>query len=500
MSDTLAPDVRRTRRENAEHGFLASRVLTDSLQAVLVDLIELANQGKQAHWNLVGPNFRDLHLQLDEVIDATREFSDEIAERMRALHATPDGRSQVVAETHDARAVPGWRGAHHRHGRHGHRSLGRRGRDLPSGARRRGRRRPDERRPAALHHPEAGAVRLDDQRRAPQADCRLGRREVAHTRRVQPLLRVETSPLVGERRVIALELLTGREKARFDTDPHPERFLTGRMLLRELAAGFTAEPLESITITASLPGVRAAARSPHRRGQRAVREPLARRRPDASPRCSKARRSGSTSSHATRPPSAWPRSGRWRAATDLAHWTRVEAVLKADGRGLRVDPREVVVDGRPGNARRHADTTCRRSTTPRTSISRRGAPLGQSRHRGGEQPRVEQRVERLRRVRRRRARGSRRSSRCRRRCVDVHSRSRSKNAVVADGVPQRVQGEGAALVDAVVEHQRGPRVAEHDVPRLCGDAAAVLPRERVGRRAARAARTRATRSSRRSPR
>lgn len=29
----------------------------------------------------------------------------------------------------------------------------------------------------------------------------------------------------------------------------------------------------------------------------------------------------------------------------LAHWTRVEAVLKADGRGLRVDPSLVRVDG-----------------------------------------------------------------------------------------------------------------------------------------------------------
>ncbi|MFM9878671.1 MAG: hypothetical protein ACKVOG_12615, partial [Rhodoglobus sp.] len=27
----------------------------------------------------------------------------------------------------------------------------------------------------------------------------------------------------------------------------------------------------------------------------------------------------------------------------LRHWTRIEAVLKADGRGLRVDPREVSV-------------------------------------------------------------------------------------------------------------------------------------------------------------
>ena len=41
----------------------ASPTLTTNLQAVLVDLIELHVQGKQAHWNIVGTNFRDLHLQ-----------------------------------------------------------------------------------------------------------------------------------------------------------------------------------------------------------------------------------------------------------------------------------------------------------------------------------------------------------------------------------------------------------------------------------------------------
>lgn len=107
MTDTLertttAPadsGAKKTRRQNAEKGFVASKELTDSLQAVLVDLIELHLQGKQAHWNVVGKNFRDLHLQLDEIIDAAREFSDEVAERLRALHAVPDGRSDTVSAT-----------------------------------------------------------------------------------------------------------------------------------------------------------------------------------------------------------------------------------------------------------------------------------------------------------------------------------------------------------------------------------------------------------------
>lgn len=77
----------------------ASQKLSDNLQAVLVDLIELHLQGKQAHWNIVGTNFRDLHLQLDEIVDAAREFADDVAERMRALNSTPDGRASVVAKS-----------------------------------------------------------------------------------------------------------------------------------------------------------------------------------------------------------------------------------------------------------------------------------------------------------------------------------------------------------------------------------------------------------------
>lgn len=89
-----------SRRTEAEvQGFQASPALAGNLQRVLVDLIELHLQGKQAHWNVVGSNFRDLHLQLDELVDFAREASDTIAERMRALDAVPDGRSDAVAGT-----------------------------------------------------------------------------------------------------------------------------------------------------------------------------------------------------------------------------------------------------------------------------------------------------------------------------------------------------------------------------------------------------------------
>ncbi|MDQ0707789.1 MULTISPECIES: Dps family protein [Arthrobacter] len=84
----------------------ASPTLAANLQAVLTDLIELHLQGKQAHWNIVGPNFRDLHLQLDVLIDLARNLSDDVAERMRALEAVPDGRSVTVEKETNLAAFP----------------------------------------------------------------------------------------------------------------------------------------------------------------------------------------------------------------------------------------------------------------------------------------------------------------------------------------------------------------------------------------------------------
>jgi starvation-inducible DNA-binding protein len=98
-----------TRRSESDiRGYQATSELSGHLQQVLVDLIELGIQGKQAHWNVVGTNFRDLHLQLDELVDFAREGSDTIAERMRALDAVPDGRSDTVAATTMLPEFPGY--------------------------------------------------------------------------------------------------------------------------------------------------------------------------------------------------------------------------------------------------------------------------------------------------------------------------------------------------------------------------------------------------------
>ncbi len=67
------------------------------LQASLVELLDLALQGKQAHWNVVGPLFRPVHLELDEIVESAHAAVDTVAERLSALNEIPDGRVATVA-------------------------------------------------------------------------------------------------------------------------------------------------------------------------------------------------------------------------------------------------------------------------------------------------------------------------------------------------------------------------------------------------------------------
>jgi starvation-inducible DNA-binding protein len=69
------------------------------LQATLVDLIDLALVAKQAHWNVVGTNFRSAHLQLDELVDTARTYVDEVAERAAAIGVSPNGKAKTVVHS-----------------------------------------------------------------------------------------------------------------------------------------------------------------------------------------------------------------------------------------------------------------------------------------------------------------------------------------------------------------------------------------------------------------
>lgn len=85
------------------------KVVGEALQGALVDLVDLSLVAKQTHWNVVGPRFRSIHLQLDEVVDSARSYSDIVAERASALGISPDGRVGTVAgSTGIATTAEGW--------------------------------------------------------------------------------------------------------------------------------------------------------------------------------------------------------------------------------------------------------------------------------------------------------------------------------------------------------------------------------------------------------
>lgn len=85
------------------------KVVSEALQRALVDLVDLSLVAKQVHWNVIGPRFRSIHLQLDEVVDSARQHSDTVAERASALGVPPDGRAATVARGSGIGSVPqGW--------------------------------------------------------------------------------------------------------------------------------------------------------------------------------------------------------------------------------------------------------------------------------------------------------------------------------------------------------------------------------------------------------
>lgn len=85
------------------------KLVGEALQGALVDLLDLSLVAKQVHWNIVGPRFRSVHLQLDEVVTTARQHSDTVAERAAAIGVTPDGRAATVAAQSAIGTVPsGW--------------------------------------------------------------------------------------------------------------------------------------------------------------------------------------------------------------------------------------------------------------------------------------------------------------------------------------------------------------------------------------------------------
>ncbi len=67
------------------------------LNQQLADTFDLYSQVKQAHWNVKGINFIQLHLLFDELAGRLSEFTDMIAERATALGGKAMGTVRIAA-------------------------------------------------------------------------------------------------------------------------------------------------------------------------------------------------------------------------------------------------------------------------------------------------------------------------------------------------------------------------------------------------------------------
>jgi starvation-inducible DNA-binding protein len=69
------------------------------LQERLVALLDLQLTLKHIHWNVIGPNFIGVHEMLDPHVEAVREMTDTVAERIATLGGEPIGTPGNIAKT-----------------------------------------------------------------------------------------------------------------------------------------------------------------------------------------------------------------------------------------------------------------------------------------------------------------------------------------------------------------------------------------------------------------
>lgn len=83
----------KTRNSLGENARLASVGL---LNAALVDLMDLTNAVRMAHWNVKGPHFAALHALFETFYDQLGVVVDDTAERVVQLGGMPTGTTQQV--------------------------------------------------------------------------------------------------------------------------------------------------------------------------------------------------------------------------------------------------------------------------------------------------------------------------------------------------------------------------------------------------------------------
>jgi starvation-inducible DNA-binding protein len=75
----------------------ARETIITLLNQHLADTLDLYTQVKQAHWNVKGMHFIQLHLLFDQIADPLLEYTDSIAERITSLGGKAMGTARMAA-------------------------------------------------------------------------------------------------------------------------------------------------------------------------------------------------------------------------------------------------------------------------------------------------------------------------------------------------------------------------------------------------------------------
>ena len=81
--------------------------ISDGLKRLLADTYTLYLQTHNFHWNITGPQFRELHLMFEEHYQELALAVDDIAERIRTLDVAAPGTYKAFAELSSIKEVDG---------------------------------------------------------------------------------------------------------------------------------------------------------------------------------------------------------------------------------------------------------------------------------------------------------------------------------------------------------------------------------------------------------
>ncbi len=77
------------------------------LQALLADEFVLYTKARNYHWNVIGPQFHDLHKLFEEQYEVLSDMVDEVAERIRTLGGVAPGTLEEFRKAARLREEPG---------------------------------------------------------------------------------------------------------------------------------------------------------------------------------------------------------------------------------------------------------------------------------------------------------------------------------------------------------------------------------------------------------